>query len=199
MDKVIIEEISLKELDEILKSPPIESDINGSKKIKNFTYVDVSTANDRIYAPYQTNYKRSKNLKEFEKQAIINELDSEYDISIVAMKENELIGVLSLKWFYDNFKDIKLWNYRNRFISVKNEYKNKGIATQMLQKLESSKSIEGKVLRFGNFSPQGKLYLQQLITKIFCNENYIILPKDDWKYNKPFPKKLGCYLIGDYD
>lgn len=197
LSKIIYEQVDSKELSALVTTCVKDNNLQRYQFPSKFEFVNIDILNSS-HSKYNSYCKQNKPLAPFEKQAVFKE-SNDYNVNVVARIGEKLIGLSIMLWFYDSLGDSNLWNYRSKLLSVKTDYENMGVATNILKTLEQVPEIQGKVLRFGNFSDDGKHYLRKKIPKIFTNKSYYLFPKDDSYYTNPFPKEYGCYLEGDYD
>lgn len=189
--KIIYEKITHYELDDLLKiqtnykSKSVDEPLNGFKFLrKNQAEIQFILASSR--------YNETNNLRIFEKQEQKLEYDFEHDINIVALNNKQITGIIMLEWMMNTIGTDILWNYKNRFIEVNKNYRSLGIATNLLKTLEQLPEIQGKIIQFGDYEPDGMKFIKPIIPKIFSNNNYYIMPKRK-TYDK-LPKEFGCYI-----
>eukprot|EP00919_Chromeraceae_sp_WS-2016_P078581 GHVR01186243.1.p1 GENE.GHVR01186243.1~~GHVR01186243.1.p1 ORF type:complete len:223 (+),score=28.76 GHVR01186243.1:237-905(+) len=196
LEGMVIEKLNLEELDILIKKQELKDNDFEHEYVKGYTYLnkDIATLPDRLQE-LEYNYSSILN-QSFEKQEITKSHRFDYDFSIVARKEDKIIGIIALEWKKTELGDKKIWNYNNRFIETHEDYMAQGIATKLLTELEKTQDIQEKVVRFGTYSKEGKSYIKHKIPQIFCNNNYYILPKYS-SIIKIVPEQKGCYTKFD--
>lgn len=189
---IIIENISTKDLDELLKIQKGNECINRKEHTKGFKILRNDYVVERLMNE-EYSYFWQEGLRSFETQENKKDFNHEYDINILARKEDEIIGLNRLEWVYDSYGKDTFWNYKSNFLEVRNDHYKQGIAKKLLQHLEKETITQGKIIRFGEFSTKGDKYLKHNIEKTFLNKKHFILPKNSLGW-QTIPKEFGCYF-----
>jgi len=182
-------------------------DIWDYHQLKEFTKQDLPTYKQnrelifegfsflRPYLTYQmekewkdTVYTIGDHLSKFEiqDQQLLDKLA--YTRSITASVDDTLIGILLCQWgkWHEDF-----WHYHIRFIDVHKDFRNQGVATELLKQFNDTEFLKGKILFMGLLTKDGHDYLKHVIEKELKAEDYAIIFRD---YSKPkIPDKSGIY------
>ena len=192
---LVIETVSLPVLDDLVASQISFESSELDSLVSGFSILRRNTVSYRMQNPRAV-YSSTDDLRFFEKQSTKKILDCEYDVNVVARTNSEILGVFLLRWEkyrVGTHKKDKIWNYNVAFIEVKDSYRNKGIASDLLEFVEQLPEIQNKVIRFGKFKSDGTKYIRHIIPRIFSSDSYLILPQPTPQY-KEFPPAFGCYL-----
>ena len=158
---------------------------------ENFTYfgsevIEVLDSYDsKIYS------EDSANLTSLELHENMSLLDKEYHRFVVASYDDEIIGILVSDWI----KDLRypFWSFRIGFIDVHNDYKELGVGTNIISALDKADFLDSKIVRIGNFSIEGELYILPVINKSLKAKNYALLFSNSGL--KVPPNEVGVYDI----
>lgn len=184
---------SLSELDVLVRSQSsFESELDDAV-VSGFEFLRRDSASLRMNS-WDSSYKiNNRSLKNFEKQSVQHDLDWKYDFGVAATTDSEILGIHLFQWVQSSFSNQKIWLYKSRFLEVRDDYRHKGIATDMLEFIEQDEIVQNKVVRFGRFEPDGLKYLPNVINRVFSHDTYLLLPALDYNF-KEFPSSFGCYI-----
>lgn len=96
------------------------------------------------------------------------------EVDIVYRVDGEIAGAAGI-WPNPYDKDV-LWM---PFISVRQEFKNKGIGTALAKAVADYAKKEGKILSVSSFSDEGHLYLKKVFERLKDTNGYRILTKNE--------------------
>ena len=167
---------------------------SGSNIFIDFNYFGMNTCFWRIREDHinfrsdETHYRDCKEINPFEDQKNKSKKDYEYDFSAVALIDNELVGLHMFQWIN---RSNTFWRYSSRFIDVRKDKRNKGIGTLLIKEIAVSDIIKNKILEFGNYSDDGKDYIEHVINREFDCKDYVIIPKG-YLMNKT-PERYGFF------
>ncbi|MFP4523576.1 MAG: hypothetical protein ACOCQQ_02785 [Candidatus Nanoarchaeia archaeon] len=187
----VIEPLSLEELDVLVRFQQFNDSSNDSL-VKGFSLLRKDVASRRLYLNRDEVYSLDDSLHTFERQGKQKEKTCDYDVNIVARSDSDLLGILSFKWTHFHFSRTKKdsWLYFTRFIDVREDVRDRGLATDLLSFAAQYDVLAHKIIRFGTFTVEGERYVKSKLPTIFNDSKCAVIPSS---YSM-FPQEYACYF-----
>jgi GNAT superfamily N-acetyltransferase len=117
--------------------------------------------------------------------------DDEHHRMIAAYVEDDLAGAVMMRWVKGYSP---MWHYCLSFVETRVPYRNQGIGRMLLRILDSSPSLDSKILQLTHFEPLGSKYLPNAISQELRAKTYTLLPAD-FHWNAGTPASVGRYDV----
>lgn len=111
-----------------------------------------------------------------------------YHRAVVALRDQEVIGIILCKWVsYNNY-----WRYSLNYIDVHKDHKNKGVGTHLMRALDQAPFLKGKIIQRTLQSGEGKKWISHVVERELHTRDYALLP---YFYDPVFgpPMEPGLY------
>ena len=137
-------------------------------------------------------YSNEKHLSPLEKQDIDGITNADYDRNIIAIFENDIIGISSFMWSKERYT---FWQYYHRIIDVKEDWKNIGVGTNLIKRLNNHCFMWGKIFMKSNaYETEGRMHIKHVIDREITGKHFAVVPSGYFPKNAP--TKPGIYNSG---
>jgi hypothetical protein len=155
---------------------------NGNKLFDGFSYYGSDIIND-LKSVNTACYRNACNLSDFEKQEDPTLSNEQYHRALVALHDQEIIGLLICQW--TNNRYFPFWLYHMKFVDVNKSFQNQSVATHLVKELNATDFLGHKILYLGVFSNPGKRFLKPICDRILDAENYALVTSQRYMDNPP--------------
>lgn len=180
------------QMNNYLQKTKLEKYINskGKHRFVGFSFFGDTILSSCVKASYQKNYNLD-GLSNYEIQSDFNTNPIYYCRFVVALYENEIVGIISCPWVIDNKYNNSFWKYYLLHIDVNENFRKNskfnplgGISDGLLNKLKNSEFLFGHILQLSLFSSDGELYLKKNILDKLHNSKFSLISNE---YSRTFP------------
>lgn len=96
--------------------------------------------------------------------------------AVVATVEEEAIGLIVIQWVKFG---LPFWHYHIRWIDVRQDYKNRGVGTNLVKYLNEEEFIKGKVLLLSMLTKEGETYIAKTMKDELKAKDYTLVFEDE--------------------
>jgi GNAT superfamily N-acetyltransferase len=99
---------------------------------------------------------------------------SEFDRALIARHGSEVVGIVHCEWKRCTLGE-HFWAYELAMVDVHQAWRERGVATSLLQALDEQSWLSGKILRVSGFTPLGRERLPGVLKRHLRAKSYIVL------------------------
>ena len=189
MTEYTIEQWDYNQLAEYLAQDHLLDEEKDGKVLKGFMYLRQELPSRfENQDPYH-NYCSitHKDLTVMEIMRILHKRREQYHHALITKRQHDVVGALIAQWvkFHEEF-----WHYHIRFVDVREDCRNQGIATKLLRTLNEADFLKQKILYMGMLSVDGERYLRHIVHREMKARDYALVFED---YIGPTPITSGIY------